>query len=113
MNQGVTLTCSAKIDEDVTWKFQGASLMDSLFDYTEDAQQLNLPEVDRSMLGEYSCWRGDEMLSSTYLLLEESLEEGGHEESLEEGETLLIFHIFLIYYPNIQTYPKVAQTEWI
>lgn len=83
INNGVTITCGTKTDEAVTWKFQGDSLDDFLFDYIAVKQNLTLSEVETSMLGEYSCWRGEEMLSSTYLLLD-------HEESPEEGETLLL-----------------------
>ncbi|XP_068559825.1 interleukin-12 subunit beta [Cebidichthys violaceus] len=67
----VTLTCRTEAPGAVTWKFQGEE--------PEDAQQngphLALSEVDTPMLGEYSCWRGKEMLSSTHLLLEAEEEE--------------------------------------
>ncbi|XP_056275187.1 interleukin-12 subunit beta isoform X2 [Pseudoliparis swirei] len=68
----VTLTCrSEEALGDVTWKFRGEA--------PEDVRQvgphLSASEVDTPMLGEYSCWRGNQMLSSTYLLLEAEEEE--------------------------------------
>ncbi|XP_026198919.1 interleukin-12 subunit beta isoform X2 [Anabas testudineus] len=78
-NGAVTLTCGTKNDGDVIWKFSGGSL-DALLNYSvdKDTQNLILSEVETPMLGEYSCWRGGEMISSTNLLEEE-------EESEEEG----------------------------
>lgn len=96
-NGAVTLTCGTKNDGDVIWKFSGGSL-DALLNYSvdKDTQNLILSEVETPMLGEYSCWRGGEMISSTNLLEEE-------EESEEEGEKLFI------YLTNIQpTYPRVT-----
>ncbi|XP_031712602.1 interleukin-12 subunit beta isoform X1 [Anarrhichthys ocellatus] len=62
----VTLTCRTEAPGAITWKFQGEE--------PEDVQQngphLGLSEVGTPILGEYSCWRGKEMLSSTHLLLE-------------------------------------------
>ncbi|XP_034396434.1 interleukin-12 subunit beta [Cyclopterus lumpus] len=68
----VTLTCrSEEAPGAVTWKFRGEA--------PEDVRQigpdLSVSEVDTPMLGEYSCWRGTQMLSSTYLLLEAEEEE--------------------------------------
>ncbi|XP_030594151.1 interleukin-12 subunit beta [Archocentrus centrarchus] len=68
-----TLTCNSKAGEAVTWKLGDNSLED------EDNVELNGPnltvlEVDMPSLGKYSCWKGEEMLSSTYLLLEDDEE---------------------------------------
>nr|XP_033476459.1 interleukin-12 subunit beta [Epinephelus lanceolatus] len=67
----VTLTCRTKTNGDVTWKFEGDEMEDD--DYDEKIQRngrdLSVSMVENPMLGEYSCWRGSEMLSSTYLLL--------------------------------------------
>ncbi|KAK5870923.1 hypothetical protein PBY51_003829 [Eleginops maclovinus] len=68
----VTLTCRTNIEGPVTWKFHGAELED--VDIEDNVQQngpnLSVSEVDKPMLGKYSCWRGEDILSSTYLLLE-------------------------------------------
>ncbi|XP_044051047.1 interleukin-12 subunit beta isoform X2 [Siniperca chuatsi] len=73
----VTLTCGTKTNGTVTWKFDG-ELMEAV-DFEDKVQQngqnLTVSEVETPMLGEYSCWRGEEMLSSTYLLLEAEEEE--------------------------------------
>ncbi|XP_028434765.1 interleukin-12 subunit beta [Perca flavescens] len=69
----VTLTCHTTTDEAVTWKFHGeeterdVELEDNV---QQNGQNLSVSEVDTPMLGNYSCWREQEMLSSTYLLLE-------------------------------------------
>lgn len=106
MGEEVTLTCSAKTTEAVTWKFKGDSLKNSLFDYKEDIQNLTLPEVEKAMLGEYSCWRGEKKLSSTYLLdQDESItkpsstyllvdQDVDQNESRKEGEILFMFTYF-------------------
>ncbi|XP_072243663.1 interleukin-12 subunit beta [Leuresthes tenuis] len=70
----VTLACNAETDGPVIWKFNGEELDD------EDniqmvGQNLIISDVDTLMLGEYSCWRGGEKLSSTYLLLNADEEE--------------------------------------
>ncbi|XP_010782641.1 interleukin-12 subunit beta [Notothenia coriiceps] len=65
----VTLTCRTNIEGDVRWTFQLEDV-----DIEDNIQQnglnLSVSVVDIPMLGKYSCWRGEEMLSSTYLLLE-------------------------------------------
>uniref|UniRef100_A0A3Q1H468 Interleukin-12 subunit beta n=1 Tax=Acanthochromis polyacanthus TaxID=80966 RepID=A0A3Q1H468_9TELE len=68
----VTLTCDTKTGGAVTWKFDGEVIED---DTQLKGSDLILSEVDEPMLGEYSCWRGGEMLSSTYLLLEDEEED--------------------------------------
>ncbi|XP_053181490.1 interleukin-12 subunit beta [Scomber japonicus] len=69
----VTLTCSTKSSGEVVWKFEDDS------DFEDNVQKigtsLSVTEVDTPMLGEYSCWSGGEMLSSTYLLLKAEDEE--------------------------------------
>ncbi|XP_060927285.1 interleukin-12 subunit beta [Limanda limanda] len=70
----VTLTCSTNSDEEVMWKFEGEVL--EIEDNIEQVgQNLNVTDVEPALLGEYSCWRGGEMLSSTHLLLEAEDEE--------------------------------------
>ncbi|XP_040011855.1 interleukin-12 subunit beta isoform X2 [Xiphias gladius] len=70
----VTLTCSTKINQTVTWIFEHFTTEHLGDRAQQDGQNLKLSDVDTPMLGEYSCWRGEEMLSSTHLLLE-ALEE--------------------------------------
>ncbi|XP_037536858.1 interleukin-12 subunit beta [Nematolebias whitei] len=65
----VTLTCTTASNEPVTWKLDGKDV-NSEDDVEKDGNNLIVPEVDLPMLGEYSCWRGGEKLSSTHLLLE-------------------------------------------
>lgn len=74
----VTLTCGTKTDGAVTWKFEGEVLEDVGFEdkLQQDGQNLTASKLDSPMFGEYSCWRGVEMLSSTHLLLEA---DGGRE----------------------------------
>ncbi|KAM9743718.1 interleukin-12 subunit beta [Menidia menidia] len=70
----ITLTCNAKTDGPVSWKFLGKDVEDE--DYVRrDGQDLTLLEVDVFASGEYSCWKGDQKLSSTYLLLQDNEEE--------------------------------------
>ena len=85
LNDAVTLTCRTSIDGEVEWKFED-EVLDHSDNIQPNGQNLNVTEVDAPLLGEYSCWRGDEMLSSTHLLLEV-------EEEEELGE-ILIFHLF-------------------
>ncbi|CAJ1069259.1 interleukin-12 subunit beta [Xyrichtys novacula] len=67
----ITLTCSSKTGESVTWKHKGEEIDEDLEDLFQlDGPNLTVLEVDEPTLGEYSCWRGEEKLSSTYLLLE-------------------------------------------
>lgn len=73
----VTLTCGTKSSGEVVWKFDGDELDD--FEDNRDLRKigtnLSVTEVDTPMLGEYSCWSGGEMISSTYLLLKAEYEE--------------------------------------
>lgn len=78
----VTLTCGTTDGEPVTWKFDGEDL-------GFDGPHMNVSEVDTPMLGEYSCWRGGKMLSSTYLLLEA-------EEGEKFGEMFLFHFSFIL-----------------
>ncbi|XP_068994824.1 interleukin-12 subunit beta [Embiotoca jacksoni] len=70
----VTLTCGTKTAGAVTWKFDG-DVMEDVDNVRQDGQSLTVSEVDTPNLGEYSCWRGDQKLSSTYLLLEDAEDE--------------------------------------
>ncbi|XP_068461140.1 interleukin-12 subunit beta, partial [Clinocottus analis] len=77
----VTLTCRspalAAAPGKVTWKFGDVAPEDA----TQIGAHLSVSEVDARMLGEYSCWRGNQKLSSTYLLMEAEEEEEDEEES--------------------------------
>lgn len=79
----VTLTCDTKTNEPVTWKFDGVMMEDVFFEdnVQQHNQSLTVSELQPPMLGKYSCWRGGEMLSSTYLLLEANDEELGESDS--------------------------------
>uniref|UniRef100_A0A665WN73 Fibronectin type-III domain-containing protein n=1 Tax=Echeneis naucrates TaxID=173247 RepID=A0A665WN73_ECHNA len=68
----VTLTCKADVDVDVTWKLSGDVIEKDQYmeNYQQDGPNLNVLDVEHPMLGEYSCWSGEKLLSSTYLLLE-------------------------------------------
>ncbi|GLD54243.1 interleukin-12 subunit beta-like protein [Lates japonicus] len=71
----VTLTCSsAQLTGDVTWKLENDEIeVDD--DFQLDGQNLKVSGVGTPSLGNYSCWSGEEMLSSTHLLLEAEAEE--------------------------------------
>lgn len=92
-NDEVILICNTSTDGAATWKFHGEVMEDVFLEDTvqQDGQNLNISDVDVPMLGQYSCWRGGEILSSTYLLLEA-------EENDEFGEILLFYFSFI---PNI------------
>lgn len=73
----VTLTCNTQTEEGVSWRLDGEEV--ELDNYVQmEGPNLKISEVDAPMLGEYSCWRGGTMLSSTYLFqeLEEDVELG-------------------------------------
>ncbi|XP_028312704.1 interleukin-12 subunit beta [Gouania willdenowi] len=63
----ITLTCDAKPEGNVTWRFEGEEVEEG----DTRGSTLILSEVDAPVLGEYSCWNGHRRLSSTYLLLED------------------------------------------
>lgn len=86
----VTLACGTKTDGAFTWKFDDELLEHVGFEdkLQHDGQNLIVPKVYLPMLGEYSCWRGGERLSSTYLLLEA---DGG-----ETSGEILLFHFSFI-----------------
>ncbi|XP_074495352.1 interleukin-12 subunit beta [Sebastes fasciatus] len=60
MNDPVTLTCRTNTEGAVEWKFDD--------DVVGVGLNLSISGVEAPDLGEYTCWRGKEMLSSTYLL---------------------------------------------
>ncbi|XP_074525791.1 interleukin-12 subunit beta [Halichoeres trimaculatus] len=67
----VTLTCDTKTGENVIWKLNEEELdVNSEHHFQQVGPNLTVLEVDGPTVGEYSCWRGGVMLSSTYLLLE-------------------------------------------
>nr|XP_043882783.1 interleukin-12 subunit beta [Solea senegalensis] len=70
----VILTCGT--EEPVTWKHGDHVLEDYGDDIIQhEGQNLSFSDVDSPILGEYSCWAGEKMISSTYLLLEAQEEE--------------------------------------
>ncbi|KAM7019126.1 interleukin-12 subunit beta, partial [Tautogolabrus adspersus] len=89
----VTLTCSTKTTGHITWKLDGEVIdVDSGDYFQHNSSILTVSEVDTPTLGEYSCWRGEEMLSSTYLLLEaEEEEELGLDSLLQIAHKLFLF----------------------
>uniref|UniRef100_A0A4W6BT09 Interleukin-12 subunit beta n=1 Tax=Lates calcarifer TaxID=8187 RepID=A0A4W6BT09_LATCA len=74
-NDTVTLTCSStQLTGDVTWKLENDEIeVDD--DFQLDGQNLKVSGVGTPSLGNYSCWSGEAMLSSTHLLLEAEAEE--------------------------------------
>ncbi|XP_008283139.1 interleukin-12 subunit beta isoform X2 [Stegastes partitus] len=77
----IKLTCGTTTKETVTWKHKGEELDE---DSVEEGVELNgsdliLSKVETPLVGEYSCWRGEKMLSSFHVLLEK--EEAGELES--------------------------------
>lgn len=88
-NDEVILICNTSTDGAVIWKLHDEVIF--LEDTVQqDGQNLNISDVDVPMLGQYSCWRGGELLSSTYLLLEA--------EENDEFGAILLFHFSFI--PN-------------
>ena len=84
----VTLTCNAKTDGPVTkWTLNGVEV--DFDDVQMDGQNLSVPNVDTPMLGEYSCFRGEQKLSSTYLLMET-------EEQVDLGEVCFFLLLFIL-----------------
>lgn len=73
----ITLTCNTETEGNVEWKFHDGSEEVILGDNIRlEGLNLTILDVDeRGDIGEYSCWRGQEKLSSVYLLLE-AREEG-------------------------------------
>uniref|UniRef100_A0A3Q2ZR21 Interleukin-12 subunit beta n=1 Tax=Kryptolebias marmoratus TaxID=37003 RepID=A0A3Q2ZR21_KRYMA len=70
----VTLTCRTASSEPVTWKMDGEEV--GFDDYLEkDGKNLIVQEIEEPFLGEYTCWTGEEKLSSTYLLQEAEVDE--------------------------------------
>ncbi|XP_026177548.1 interleukin-12 subunit beta isoform X2 [Mastacembelus armatus] len=67
----VKLICGATTGDNVTWMFNDEMKNeDDDEDITQDGQDLMVLDIDKPLLGEYSCWKGGNKLSSTYLLLE-------------------------------------------
>ncbi|RVE67935.1 hypothetical protein OJAV_G00086740 [Oryzias javanicus] len=63
------LTCNTQTDEAVSWRLDGEEV--ELDNYVQmEGPNLKISQVDAPMLGEYSCWRGGAMLSTTYLFQE-------------------------------------------
>lgn len=79
----VTLTCTTKTDGAVTWKFEDDEI-DIDDNIQADGKNLAVSEVADIMLGEYTCWRGNQKLSSTHLLMEA-------DEGEEFGKIFLIY----------------------
>ncbi|XP_071337797.1 interleukin-12 subunit beta [Trachinotus anak] len=64
----VTLTCRTNINGPVNWTLNDDDDLDDIIQ--QDGKNLKVSDVDAPVLGNYSCWREEELLSSTYLLLE-------------------------------------------
>lgn len=95
MNDPVTLTCRTNTEGAVEWKFDD--------DVVGVGLNLSISGVEAPDLGEYTCWRGKEMLSSTYLL----------PDSVEEVPSeMLWFHfpfIQLFMYYKCQTVSQIEE----
>lgn len=73
----VTLTCNTETEGNIEWKFHdGSEEVISGDNIRLEGLNLTMLDVDeRGDIGEYSCWRGQEKLSSVYLLLEATEED--------------------------------------
>ncbi|XP_047448655.1 interleukin-12 subunit beta [Mugil cephalus] len=73
----VTVNCHTETDGPVTWKLGDTPVEETGFEDSimQDGLKLVISDVESPMLGEYSCWRGEKMLSSTHVLLENDLDE--------------------------------------
>lgn len=73
----VTLTCNTETEGHITWKFHdGSEEVISGDNVRLEGLNLTILDVDEGGdIGEYSCWRGQEKLSSVYLLLEANEED--------------------------------------
>ncbi|XP_075889383.1 interleukin-12 subunit beta [Nelusetta ayraudi] len=80
----VTLTCNTETEGNIEWKFHdGSEEVISGDNIRLEGLNLTILDVDeRGDVGEYSCWRGQDKLSSVYLLL----------EATEEDKPGLSFH---------------------
>lgn len=84
----VTLTCNTETGGNIVWKFHDG-LEEVISDDNIRLEGLNLTILDVDEggdTGEYSCWRGQEKLSSVHLLSEAKEED-------ESGE--IITHKFI------------------
>ncbi|XP_067377886.1 interleukin-12 subunit beta isoform X2 [Channa argus] len=73
MNDQTVLTCNTSTNETVVWKFDNDIVERHPYpdNFEQVGQNLIVSDIDTPVLGEYSCWRGDKLLSSTYLLQED------------------------------------------
>lgn len=73
----VTLTCNTETEGHIAWKFHdGSEEVISGDNIRLEGLNLTILDVDEGGdIGEYSCWRGQEKLSSVHLLLEAKEEE--------------------------------------
>lgn len=77
----VTLTCNTETEGKIAWKFHDG-FEEVMLDDNIRLEGLNLTIMDvdeGANIGEYSCWRGQEKLSSVYLLLEAREEDASGE----------------------------------
>lgn len=72
INGAATLTCDTKTSEPVKWKFNDEFVENVAFDDRIKlvGKDLDVSDVESPMLGSYSCWRGEDIISSVYLLME-------------------------------------------
>lgn len=71
-DEDLVITCNTTTDRAVSWKFFNGDVLEdiNIERYREEnGKNLSLFKVGKPMLGEYSCWSKEEMLSSVYLLL--------------------------------------------
>nr|ATA63215.1 interleukin-12 subunit beta [Plecoglossus altivelis] len=79
----VTLHCPTELEGGVTWwheRGQDRDILDEK-DYDMEGHSLTLPDLEVSLLGEYSCWGENGKLSSSHVLLEAEDEEAESTES--------------------------------
>lgn len=101
MDKPATLTCGTETSKDIKWKLNGEEV-------SFNGPNLNLLEVDTPDLGEYTCWRGEELISSTYLLLEAVEEQKLRNE--QEGEMFFFHFSFNFIQESFQRKELIVQT---
>lgn len=127
----ITLTCHTQAEGPVNWKFHSDRIEDVTLGgpIKQVGQNLVFSQVNSLMLGEYSCWKGSEMLSSTYLLeageeededeVEEEDEEGvkkeecDNEEEEETGGTILLNKYMYAYMHSYCTYTDAVKDKLV
>ncbi|XP_013867168.1 interleukin-12 subunit beta [Austrofundulus limnaeus] len=89
-NGPVTLTCREASEGTVVWKLNDEDVdFEDLDHYKSDGKNLIVSEIDAPLLGEYSCWTGEEKLSSTFLLQEAEEQKAGDQNDKEQKDSFL------------------------